>query len=211
MDDYAINTVEAVTLSGEYSVGVEVNIGTGNLCVNCHQSRLREYGIEIDGTGDLTIASHFGPHHGPQTNVYVGAGLFEIPGSVAYTNSVHASTIDNGCVTCHTNEGNHTFEASEDACAVCHTDFDDDFDYRGVQTDYHTIYDTLTSLLLAEGLIEWVEEDEMYEAISGEVTTHNKAGALFNWVALGAEDGSFGIHNTAYSMAALQNSIEVFN
>ena len=207
--DYALATTAPVELTGSMPSTMTVDIGKGNLCANCHQTRNRSsYGLEVGGPDVTITSSHYGPHHGVQTNCLVGESAFELPGTLAYTNSAHATAVSDGCVTCHLSS--HTFEASEDACETCHADIDG-FDYRGVQTEIKGLVVELAALLYADGLIEHAEPDEdgAYHNLK-KTTTSAKAGALFNFIWVANEDGSNGIHNTKYTRAMLQNSIEAF-
>jgi len=129
-----------------------------------------------------------------------------VPGAASYTNSAHAGAVADGCVTCHMHGDIHSFEPSEDACIVCHADIDG-FDYRDIQTEMEELMDELQAALIADGLL--LEEDGETHPNDEAVTTHNKAGALFNYQGL-VSDGSYGIHNTKYTRAILQNSIDLF-
>ncbi len=210
--DYALATTAAVELTGSmYTGGVTIDLGKGNLCANCHQTRLRGYeedGLVPGSDAEFEIPGHYSLHHGVQANFLTGNGAFEVAGSLEYTNSYHATGVEDGCVTCHVHEGDHTFEASEDACAVCHTDIDGIDEYRGVQDEFAALFTELEVALVADSLL--VSDGEGgYEENEDFVTTANKAGALLNYMGI-LDDGSDGIHNTKYLRAMLQNSIEVF-
>ena len=64
----------------------------------------------------------------------------------------------------------------------------------------------LRDILVANGVLEWVEEDEAYEPVVGEHSMVN-AQAFFNWIGL-EEDRSMGVHNPQYVIALLKNSIQ---
>ena len=79
--DYALSTTASVEVTSPLINSVTtIGMGKGNLCANCHQYREREYELAVGGS-DYEIDSHFGPHHGPQSNIFAGFGGFEIPGS----------------------------------------------------------------------------------------------------------------------------------
>ena len=204
--DYALATTAAVKLIGSVPSDVTVDIGKGNMCVNCHQTRARGYGLDPAGSSDIEInSSHWGPHHGVQANILVGAGGFEVSGSVSYANSPHRTQIEDGCVTCHMHEDNHTFEPDDDACTSCHGE---DFDYSDIKTEIAALIEELNQALVKEGLLDG-DAEHGYHPVSGQTTTMAKAGALFN-ARIFVDDGSMGAHNYKYSKALLQNPIEVF-
>jgi len=209
--DYALATTAPVTLTGSMTVDATIDLGKGNLCANCHQTRLRTYGLEVGGADIGITSTHFGPHHGVQSNVLTGNSGYEFAGSMAYDDSPHAAMIEDGCVTCHmsapgTTSGGHTFTPNDTACAECHSDFDG-FDVNGAQTEIKELISTLAALLEAELLVH-MDEEGAYHNLKIESTTNAKAGALFNFIMIQNEDGSNGVHNFKYTKALLTNSIE---
>ncbi|MEN8008020.1 MAG: ammonia-forming cytochrome c nitrite reductase subunit c552 [Candidatus Krumholzibacteriota bacterium] len=210
-EDYALRTTAPVAFIADEGFGDYVVDfgGTSNLCANCHQSRRNEPNITDPGETFEITSTHYGPHHGPQANVLEGVLFAEIAGSTAYpTSSIHVSA-GAVCVTCHMGEytdgeGGHTWHTSLASCQGCHATAD--FDYGGVQTDTQALLDELQDLLLAQGVIEWVVEDEAYEPVVGTYSMV-QAQAFFNWIGL-AEDRSLGVHNPRYAEALLMNSIE---
>ena len=216
--DYALSTTAAVAIISPLAgdTPLTIDIGKGNLCANCHQSRDRGYEIAVGGS-DFEIPGHFGPHHGPQSNVLVGFGGVEITGSESYTNSAHTTAVTNGCVTCHMAEnyrnqsGGHTFNVNETGCVACHADIDDLEDYRGAQDEISELFDELAVLLVADSLLVLDDDDpeDLLESEANEdkIASSAQAGALLNlWLLL--EDKSLGIHNYKYTKALLTNSIE---
>ena len=214
--DLALRTSDPVAFLGDAGYGdYVVDFGTNaNLCANCHQSRRGEPNVTNPGEATFTITStHYGPHHGAQANVLEGQGFAEIAGSTSYpSNSLHL-VMGADCITCHMGEyadgtGGHTWEPSLLSCqnAVCHGASATDFNVGGVQEDVQAQLDTLRDLLLGEGAIEWVVEDEAYEPVVGPYDMV-VARAFFNWVGL-SEDRSLGVHNPRYVDALLSNSIE---
>ena len=214
--DYALATTEPVELTGSmYTGGVTIDMGKGNLCANCHQTRLRGYeedGLVVGSDAEFEIPGHYSLHHGVQANFLTGNGAFEVAGSLEYTNSYHATGVEDGCVTCHVHEGNHTFEASEESCstAACHGEsFDSDVKWDDVQDEFAALMTELEVTLVANSLLV-SDGDGGYEPNEEFVTTANKAGALLNYMGM-LDDGSGGLHNTKYQRAMLQNSIELFD
>jgi hypothetical protein len=186
--------------------GATIDIGKGNLCANCHQTRVRNYGLELGGPDVKIGDEHWGPHYGTQSNYFTGNGGYEVIGSVAYSNSAHTTFVTDGCPTCHMVNGDHTLEPNIAACKKCHSDFGNNFDYRGVQTEIEGLLNDLKVALLANGLL--VEtDDEVHPTGDNTMFSADKAGALLNYLGISA-DGSRGIHNTKYIKALLTNSIE---
>lgn len=206
-EDYAFRLTDPIAFI--YDETVVADFGNSNLCASCHQNRRAEPNITDPGaTFDIT-STHYGPHHGPQGNLLYGAGFAEIAGAETYpTMGSHAhNTLE--CTGCHMSEygegmGGHTFNPSVMSCEPCHSGADD-FDIGGFQTEVATLLEELRDLLVADGTIEWVEEDEAYEPVVG---THDmvNAQAFFNWIGI-EEDRSHGVHNPVYIEALLENSI----
>jgi hypothetical protein len=177
-----------------------------NLCANCHQARRWEPNINVPGeTYDITSV-HWGPHHGPQANVYAGLGFAEIPGSQPF--GVANPHLNQGvtCVTCHMSQstdgtGGHTFRPSESVCALCH---DGGFDANGGQSDNQERMIVLRDLLVEAGVMVFTGEE--YEVVTGTYPMV-QAQAYFNWIGL-QDEGSLGVHNPPYVKALLVNSIE---
>lgn len=169
-DDYALTTADAVDLI----MGDIFDLGNGNLCANCHQSR--SFTVPVIGGDQILLnpqggvsppGNRFGPHYAPQANVMMASGLLEIPGSIDYpTNTGHQIA----CVDCHMASpefdtragyvaGGHQFglnwgegEDAEDgdfqlvaACTDCHST--SDFDLAGFRSDTQELLATLRELL----------------------------------------------------------------
>ena len=201
--------------------------GTGLLCMNCHQSRQNAatYAATTQGT------ARFGPHHGPQADMLQGANGFTY--GKHFPSSAHKSAVKDTCVTCHmqtvdatdpalTLVGGHTFKPSlaataklpakdlVGACQTCHGedltsfdfplfDYNDDGVIEGVQTEVHHLLDELALLLPPLG------KAKTELTIDSTWTQHQLEGG-YNWQMV-ANDGSLGIHNTAYTVALLKASI----
>ncbi len=93
--DFELRTTKPVTLVS----GVQVDLGKGTLCANCHQARTAPENV-VKPTLAMKVSSHFGPHHGPQANLFVGNGAYEFPGKV-YKNSGHRIEAKDSCIDCH--------------------------------------------------------------------------------------------------------------
>jgi hypothetical protein len=204
--------------------GETVDIGQGNLCLNCHQPRIPSDGVPAVGeTGDYTIEStRYGPHHGAQGTMFLGvgkSGLYEI--GEGYENSFHTNVTQDGCIQCHLAEvdggrevGGHTFRvvsAAEEgeegdlnvnACNQCHTNEDELEDiFAATQTEIGGLLDELAVLLRAEGILRADANRSVpgtYDAVT--------VGCYFNYIST-VEDQSGGIHNYKYAKTLLENSI----
>ena len=210
------------------------DMGNGNACVQCHQSRTATPVLDLGTTENVSItSSRYGPHHGPQGNMLAGvgnSGAYELSGSMEYVNSFHATGTN--CTTCHMASqagsggdlslGEHSNNVAvgswEDGsrivnangCVACHTTFTDN--------DAATAFVTTArdaNLILIEELhtalfdLGYVNEEGSVIASSGSplVVSTQHAAAIYNYKFL-TEDQSSLIHNPNYAKALLQNSIE---
>ncbi len=199
--DYALRSTTPVKLvvaqDGDQAVDISP---TSNLCINCHQSREAAPVALADGTFKIT-SSRYGPHHGPQGNLLEGIDGYEIAGSISYPGTKsHKHRNSGGCTTCHMHEGDHTFDPSLASCTKCHGTLPN-FDYKGVQKEVEDLMAELHDLLVAKGTIT--------STGSTKVGTFpiDLAGVTYNYKLI-EEDRSKGVHNPAYILALLKNSIE---
>ncbi len=203
------------------------NAGMGTLCMNCHHAR------QNAATYAATAAAspYFGPHHGPQGDMIEGVNGFTYGQTIP--SSAHRTAVSDVCVTCHmqtvnttdpafTHAGGHTFEISwagnstnagvdlVAACQNCHgpqltsfdfplQDYDGDGVIDGVQTEVQHLMDKLSTLLPPVG--------QAKASLSINSTwTRPQLEAAYNWLFVN-NDGSHGIHNTAYAVGLLKASI----
>jgi len=195
--DWALETTAAVPL---YAFeGQTFDGGMGNLCVNCHQPR-RAFPAATDGLIDVN-STHWGPHHGPQSAMLLGIGG---AGAVAGSPSMHYSTVENTCVTCHMGDGdNHTFDPAVVTCTACHADAKN-FDINSVQTTVTGKLDALKAALTTAGLL-----DANGKIVVGKYP-EAQAAALWNYIYITKEDKSLGVHNADYTNALLDASLAAF-
>lgn len=188
--------------------------GAGKLCMNCHQSRR-------DGrTFPDSPNSRHNPHYGPQGDMLAGTNAAEF--GMNMPSSGHITAVENSCVDCHMYmpddqlegiAGGHTFKMAVNegemvqACQSCHgevvdtfnilqEDFDEDGTVEGVQDEVH-------------GLMEAIAEYLVIDGGSAKVNSSNSLAELraaynYNFVHY---DGSYGIHNTSYTVAILKASL----
>ncbi|MBI1388138.1 MAG: hypothetical protein GC154_06790 [bacterium] len=157
-----LRTVAAVTLdSGQQFDGG----GKGNLCANCHQSR-----VPSDLENYIQSSSN-GPHFAPQADIMMGVNVWTYGEEPKRRESVHQEVVQDTCVACHmarvphdgwTDEsgvvmGGHSFlirsrvseaDNHQNACTPCHLtmksldrvlttgrDYDGDGVKEGVQSE----------------------------------------------------------------------------
>ncbi len=207
--DFSLRSSEPVALLN----GTSHDIGNGNICVNCHQSRQNVDTYVVDG---VRTSNRFGPHHGPQGDMLFASNMYEYADYTYEETPYHRTLTEDGCADCHMAStgyftlGGHSFnmqgevegatELNVAGCVTCH-EGEDDFSYHGIQDSVTALIGDLESLLLAAGMIN----------SSGTPLTltlsADSAGALYNWVAV-REDRSLGVHNPKYIIGLLQSSIE---
>ena len=208
-----LRTVAPVTFLN----GVQADFGKGNLCANCHHSR-----VNVDPYVQTRPSSRFGPHHGPQGDMLAGTNAVEYGREMH--RGPHADVVENGCVGCHmaetpaagaglNNVGAHTFSMSAngventEACVRCHGEvesFEDfqasgDWDHDGanesVQNELQGLMDTITGMLPRGTAVP----DTNY--------TLAQKQAFFNYIFV-VEDRSKGMHNAYYARDILQAAID---
>jgi hypothetical protein len=205
--DYALRVTDGVRLITSNDSKI-IDFGTqSNGCAYCHQPL---YGAPVaNATGKYKVAnSQFGPHHGPQATILFGVGAYEIAG-VQYPASGTSNHFKSGaCVTCHMGKTNgetgaHTFNASLANCTKCHSGATN-FDVDGLQTTVGKMLVELDSLMRLKGMINK----------DGNILPANfpidYAGAYYNYTLI-KDDRSLGVHNPAYTIAVLKNSISSLN
>lgn len=215
-----VRVTDAVTLLD----GATFDKNNANLCASCHHSRENASEFVVD---DVTLSTHWGPHHSVQSDMLVGTNGYEYA-DYSYDNSPHSNVVVDGCVTCHMsssadlNLGGHSWSMESEkgqfnrtGCnlAQCHDgditgDFvkeaDEDYDRDGttgtVQEELEGMLDSLALVLEDAGLL-----DEEGEPLEVTVADKNEAGAVFNYLFV-HEDRSLGIHNTKYAVGLLTSA-----
>ena len=200
--------------------------GAGLLCMNCHQARQNAATYTATTAGN----SHYGAHHGPQADMLQGVNAVTYGKRIP--SSAHADVVDDTCATCHMQAtaatdaaflkaGGHTFKPSFTdangnkvelvaACKGCHGpdvttfnfplfDYNDDGTIDGVQTEVQKLLDQLSTLLPPDNKVKsTLNIDSTW--------TNQQLKAAYNWQFV-HDDGSLGIHNTAYTVGILKASI----
>lgn len=199
--------------------------GNGRICMNCHISRrdAESYVTEYHG--------HYGPHHGPQTDMLAGTNAIEYGQDIPSSGHLYAAK--DTCATCHMQElgrndpanhlaGGHTFKMTWDGGTP--DDHADDVGIVGACTNCHGPVDTLNfprQDYNGDGLVEGVQtevEHVMHDLGMllppiGEPTvnvqpeyTPAQLKAAYNYLFV-EEDKSKGVHNTAYAVGIMKASI----
>ena len=222
-DSHLIRNMQSATLADGTVV---TSVGEGILCMQCHQSRVNA-STYVDSTAG---SAHFGPHEGPQADMLMGTNGYTYGQQIP--TSAHQFAVVNTCVDCHMqtvattdpaflNAGDHTFsttyapagKAPEDlvgACQTCHGpdvttfnfplfDYNGDGVIEGVQTEVQHLLDQLSSML--------PPNNQAKTSLTIDNTwTKPQLEAAYNWLFV-TNDGSRGIHNTAYTVGLLKASI----
>lgn len=206
--------------------------GAGRLCISCHNGRRTPEdaeGMILNGN------ARFGPHHSVQGDMLAGVDAYEAvaPEGFHWASSKHI-LIQDACIGCHThphagdpNSGianftGHDFQPHVEACQPCHgnlADFDDvrakrDYDGDGQVEGVQSEVDGLAELL-RETIIEVSATPETAAALEenfegsigvADVTTMEQRAAGYNLLFV-EFDQSHGVHNAAYAVQLLQQSI----
>jgi len=225
-NEHQVRTVANITLMDTSKPGgptVVTNGSIGKLCMQCHISR----------RDAVTYAeaphSHYGPHHGPQTDMLVGVNAITYGKDIP--SSAHRDVVEEACVTCHmqenegtpsfTHAGGHTFSMKWDsgtnvyemteACVECHgeiegfdfkrQDYDGNGIVEGVQTEVKGLMGKLGMMLPPIGQPTVDNSDATVNTL-----TQPQLKALYNYLFV-EEDGSFGVHNLSFAVGLLKASI----
>jgi Collagen triple helix repeat (20 copies) len=202
-------------------------LNTGNACTWCHRSRKDVTNYIV---ADNTLTSvNWGPHEGPQTDVFSGAGGYHFAG-MTYGQATHQKML--ACVDCHMTSvagngmsPNHSFYALVSACQSCHmgtTNFDVNggqatikaamLDFQKVLSDAGYLtrgtaapYPPLATSELADGKFEL--DKTRPGGVDGGTThlTADQAGALYNYILVARGSGK-GVHNPKYAKQLLWDS-----
>jgi hypothetical protein len=88
-----LRSVAAVTLPNKQVY----DAGTGNLCANCHNSRIADPNV----TNDPAKGSYRGAHYGPMADVLLGSSAYDWGIPFTLGAGTHYRAVDDSCVTCH--------------------------------------------------------------------------------------------------------------
>lgn len=142
----------------------------GNTCVFCHKSR-KDITFYITASNKMS-SRNWGPHEGPQADVYSGKGGYHFAGQT-YGTSTH-TTIASGCVGCHMNPvasnkdtPDHSMTPGLAFCKTCHTTYSGTtYDIQSGQSTVRAALKELEAALNEKGLLTR-SEAEPYAALAG--------------------------------------------
>ncbi|HEY9167675.1 MAG TPA: T9SS type A sorting domain-containing protein [Candidatus Kryptonia bacterium] len=225
---YQLRKVTADTLTNGFEI---TGGGNGQLCMNCHRSR-----SSVTSTVAAGYKSHFGPHNGPQTDMFWGQNGYQF-GDNSITGLNTHTQVSDACVTCHMSSvgvdpkavnmlGGHTWKMSgpdstgamvdnTTACQSCHgpiTDFDQipaPYDYAGIAGSGQVpgVQTEVDSLMSKLG--SKLPDSLVAGTIStsgAKKLTKDQLGAYWNYM-LVLKDGSHGVHNAKYTFALLTRAL----
>jgi hypothetical protein len=193
--------------------------GPGDTCMWCHRSRV-DITNYLTPTGNAITSVHWGPHEGPQADLFTGAGGYQYASQV-YGQSTHEQRLS--CVDCHmlgvttnSNVPDHSFNPQIAACVGCHagattydvngfesqiqaamTQIETYFNSRGLLTRATVPpYTPLDPSELGDGM--WDQDQPLPGGtFDGGLLTQDQAGALYNYILI-ARGGAYGVHNPKY-------------
>jgi len=190
-----------------------------NTCGWCHRSRKD---VTNYVTSANTVSAYWGPHEGPQTDIYSGEGGYQYSGKT-YNNSTHQAKL--ACTDCHmppvtSNLGvpNHSFYPQVSVCQNCHADAGA-FNSIGNGDVSKGLVALQGALVTAGWLVPGVAlgtpdptdspgtlgADGGPTSVSG--LTANQAGAVYNYLLVVRGGGStWGVHNPYYEQQLLWDS-----
>ncbi len=218
-----------VTLQNRYQV---TSGGMGQICMTCHQSR-------TDVTTALTnqgpyygFFDRFGPHHGPQTDMYFGQNAYTYGNSSLNGLMTHAAATD-ACVTCHmapigAGTPSHQWSMVDTtggtphdlvaACQTCHgpqiksfddvlasSDWDGNGKIEGAQTEIQGLLNELQAKLPADSKDPSVPVSMLYDSLLVKGQPNVIRGLYTYWFV--SNDASLGVHNPKYAVAILQSAL----
>jgi hypothetical protein len=201
------------------------DFGPSNTCMWCHRSR-KDVTSYITPTSNVVTSVYWGPHEGPEADVFTGKGGYEYAGKT-YSEAPHEKLL--GCVDCHMpvvkeNEGvlDHSFLPQVSVCANCHSpaptsfnvgnfqfsttqnlkELEADLDVLGYLTRSATApYAALTTGQLSDGQFQLDQPLPSAAELTGA-----QAGALYNYLLI-ARGGALGVHNPVYVPELIFDSI----
>lgn len=215
------------SLDASAPTGQALAYKAGNTCVFCHKSR-KDVSTYITASNNITSV-HWGPHAGPQTDVYSGKGGYHFPSAPGYGTSAHV-TIANACVSCHmqpvaanANVPDHSMKPALAFCKTCHTTYTGtSYDIQGGRSSVTKALFELQAALDAAGYLtrasaapysQLSDDDkadgqfQLDESRPGNLgLTADQAGAIYNYLLI-ARSKDLGIHNPTYTKQLLWDSI----
>jgi hypothetical protein len=210
------------------------DFGPANTCMWCHRSRV-DITNYLTPTGNAITSVYWGPHEGPEADLFTGIGGYEFSGQT-YGESTHEAELS--CVDCHMvnvadndNVPDHSFNANVAACLPCHATAATGcagsacFNINGFQSQIQSALTQIETSLNAAGLLtrassppylpltaaqlgdgNWSQDSPLPGGtIDGGLLTQNQAGALYDYLMV-SRGGAYGVHNPKYIAQLLFDS-----
>lgn len=212
------------------ATGEQITLGgKGKLCMSCHIARRN---AEVYTQTNVSYA-YWGPHHSTQGDVFLGKNAASF--GTAFISSNHKYIVQDGCVDCHMyatpdtgnvnrdKVGQHTFKMvnpetgfeNVKACQGCHgpqiQSFEDflataDFDGDGnIESIINEVKGLLQNLRIA---LPPVGVDSISWQMIRDANDLNMRKAYYNYQLIEG-DGSYGMHNTKFTIDVLRKSLAV--
>jgi hypothetical protein len=131
------------------------NYGPGATCMWCHRSRV-DVTNYLTSTGNAITSVYWGPHEGPQADLFTGVGGYEYAGQT-YGEATHEQKLS--CVDCHMvnvadnrNVPDHSFNPQLSACLGCHAGATS-FDINGFESQVQGAMTQIETYLNTQGLL----------------------------------------------------------
>ncbi|MDH3651681.1 MAG: hypothetical protein OEQ53_18500, partial [Saprospiraceae bacterium] len=226
-EDWANTKTDAIPF---WVTGETIELGKGNQCVGCHQSRIRNLDSPWDpmpppldsDTMLYVSSSRYGPHHGSQGLMFTGSGGSE-RSDVDFPTSNHFTLITDACVTCHMatydagdNLGGHQFAVMNEeddlngaGCVGCHTQDEAEALVAGTQAEVRSMLYELGGRLMELGMLVDTSGSMAFRTVQDTFPSAH-VGALYNAVFV-YEDMTMGVHNAKYARKLIEESMKVLN
>ncbi|MCL5030492.1 MAG: T9SS type A sorting domain-containing protein [Bacteroidetes bacterium] len=227
--NFGLRLATSITLQNGYKV---TSGGNGQLCMRCHQARTNGNTVVTNTAPYYGFKDRFGPHHGPQSDMFWGQNAYQFSDSTITGLMTHSSVPD-ACVTCHManigtgNSPSHQWSMVDTTggtpkdlvggCVSCHgpiTSFDDikassDWDgngkIEGVQTEVQGMVNLLASLLPKDSNDPTSVAYRMYDSLKVKGQPNIIKGIYTYYFV--TEDKSMGVHNAKYTVSLLQKAL----
>jgi hypothetical protein len=206
--------------------------GVGEICFNCHKARKSNTAML-----NVSVSSTWGPHHNSQADELLGQNAAVMYGDSAYANGSHKDVLADACVSCHMSAtpdtsdhanynkvGGHSWHMRNAAnnyqnvkvCQGCHTmdsfdtflasaDYDGNGKIEPVQTEVKGLLKQVALLLPHTGPDTALVIN--YSAIKASSDSIRLKKAWWNYQLI-TNDGSYGVHNMAFTVDVLQRTIK---
>ena len=226
-NNFGLRIAQNITLQNGFQVTTG---GNGQICMRCHQARKNGNTVITNQAPYYGFSDHYGPHHGPQTDMFFGQNAYQY-GDTTITGLMTHGSVPDACVTCHManigggNSPSHQWNMIDTTggtardfvvgCVNCHgpiksfddikasSDWDGNGKIEGVQTEIQGMMNNLASLLPKDNT------GAVTTSIADSLKVKNQPNVIkgiytYEFV---LSDGSYGVHNAKYTVALLQKAL----